>query len=56
MRSWWDMDLNKYELDVDKISKITDIMLNKFEKDANQLTMPDLYLMATILVASETNK
>lgn len=50
------MDSNKYELDVDKISKIIDIMINKFEEDKNQLTMPDLYLMATILVASETNK
>lgn len=50
------MEANKYELDVDKISKITSIMQNKFEKDANQLTMPDLYLMATILVAAETNK
>lgn len=31
------MDSNKYELDVDKISKITDIMLNKFEKDAKSI-------------------
>ncbi|GEO48391.1 hypothetical protein [Companilactobacillus kimchii] len=50
------MGSNKYELDVAKINKVVEIMQGEFERDSDQLVMPVLYLMATILVASETNK